>query len=315
MHFAFDITDRKRTEDALLESETRYRSIFDNGADGIVIIDPETATPVDFNQQACAQLGYTREEFGKPEDLRYRSPRGHGRSQGPHTEGDRHRVRGVRNRSSHQGRGTAECAREGPERSFRREIRLPLHLARHHRAQAGRGREGEAAGAAPAGDEDGGGGPPGGGRGARLQQPAHGDQRVQRAPASEDREGIPDARGSGGDQAGGGAGGVADAAAAGVLPEADHRAEGAAPGRPGGGDAQDADPPDRRGHRVAGHHRQIPGIGEGRPGAVPADPDEPGGERPGCDAGRREDRDRDGERGPGRSVLRRRTRTSHRGGS
>jgi two-component system cell cycle sensor histidine kinase/response regulator CckA len=63
MHFAFDITDRKRTEEALLESETRYRSIFNNGADGIVIIDPETATPVDFNQQACAQLGYTREEF------------------------------------------------------------------------------------------------------------------------------------------------------------------------------------------------------------------------------------------------------------
>ena len=50
---------------------------------------------------------------------------------------------------------------------------------------------------------------------------------------------------------------------------------------------------------VAGHYRQIPGIGEGRPGAVPADPDEPGGERPGCDAGRREDRDRNRERGPG----------------
>jgi PAS domain S-box-containing protein len=65
MHFAFDFTDRKRTEDALLESETRYRSIFNYGADGIVIIDPDTAAPVDFNQQACAQLGYTREEFGR----------------------------------------------------------------------------------------------------------------------------------------------------------------------------------------------------------------------------------------------------------
>ena len=62
--FYRDITDRKRTEDALLESETRYRSIFNNGADGIVIIDPDTAIPVDFNQQACTQLGYTREEFG-----------------------------------------------------------------------------------------------------------------------------------------------------------------------------------------------------------------------------------------------------------
>ena len=60
----WDVTERKRAEDALLESETRYRSIFNNGADGIVIIDPDTATPVDFNQQACTQLGYTREEFG-----------------------------------------------------------------------------------------------------------------------------------------------------------------------------------------------------------------------------------------------------------
>jgi two-component system, cell cycle sensor histidine kinase and response regulator CckA len=60
----WDVTERKRTEDALLESETRYRSIFNFGADGIVIIDPDTATPVDFNQQACTQLGYTREEFG-----------------------------------------------------------------------------------------------------------------------------------------------------------------------------------------------------------------------------------------------------------
>jgi PAS domain S-box-containing protein len=61
----WDVTERKRAEDALLESETRYRSIFDHGADGIVIIDPATATPVDFNQQACSQLGYTREEFGR----------------------------------------------------------------------------------------------------------------------------------------------------------------------------------------------------------------------------------------------------------
>ena len=49
---------------SLLESETRYRSIFDYGTDGIVIIDPDTATLIDFNNQACAQLGYTREEFG-----------------------------------------------------------------------------------------------------------------------------------------------------------------------------------------------------------------------------------------------------------
>ena len=60
---AQDITDRLRAEKALRDSETRYRSIFDSSADGIVIIDPDTAAPIDFNQQACAQLGYTREEF------------------------------------------------------------------------------------------------------------------------------------------------------------------------------------------------------------------------------------------------------------
>ena len=61
----------------------------------------------------------------------------------------------------------------------------------------------------------------------------------------EGRERILDSQGGGGDQAGRGAGGVADAAAAGVLPEADHRTEGGPPGPPGGGDAQDADAPDR----------------------------------------------------------------------
>jgi len=66
-HFVavFDvITERKRAEEALRESEIRYRSIFNYGADGIVIIDPDTATLIDFNEQACTQLGYTRGEFG-----------------------------------------------------------------------------------------------------------------------------------------------------------------------------------------------------------------------------------------------------------
>ena len=253
-------------------------------------------------------------EKADPRDRRVQRDRKEVRSRRRHdlprrTGGSRHPLpvlscsRGLGDRREQAGRSRIHgkvLARDlGPV--LRRPVR-PLHL-RDHRPQARRSREGKAAGPAPAGDEDGGGGPPGGGRGARLQQPADGDHGVQRTPAAEDREGIPDAQGSGGDQAGGGAGGVADAAAAGVLPEADHRAEGGAPGPPGGGDAQDADAPDRREHRVAGHHRQIPGIGEGRPGAVPADPDEPGGERPGCDAGRREDRDRDRERGPGRRVL------------
>ncbi len=55
--------ERQAAVKELRENETRYRSIFDYGTDGIVIIDPDTATPIDFNNQACTQLGYTREEF------------------------------------------------------------------------------------------------------------------------------------------------------------------------------------------------------------------------------------------------------------
>ncbi|MDA8136578.1 MAG: PAS domain S-box protein [Desulfobacteraceae bacterium] len=51
------------SENALLESESRYRTFFEKGPDGIVILDPETVRIVEFNDQACRQLGYTREEF------------------------------------------------------------------------------------------------------------------------------------------------------------------------------------------------------------------------------------------------------------
>ena len=63
---------------------------------------------------------------------------------------------------------------------------------------------------------------------------------------------------------------------------------------------------------VADHDRQSPGIGEGRPGAIPADPRKSGGERPRCDAEGRKDRDRDRERGAGRRLLRRPSHTSSR---
>lgn len=62
---AIDITDRRRTEEALRESEARYRSVFDGAGDGIVVIDPETAGFIEFNDEACRRLGYTRDEFAR----------------------------------------------------------------------------------------------------------------------------------------------------------------------------------------------------------------------------------------------------------
>ncbi len=49
--------------EAVEESEERYRAFFMHGPDGIVVLDPDTKRPLAFNDQACRQLGYTREEF------------------------------------------------------------------------------------------------------------------------------------------------------------------------------------------------------------------------------------------------------------
>lgn len=52
-------------EKALCESEERYRTIFQQAADSIVLIDAETGALVEFNDRAHENLGYTREEFKK----------------------------------------------------------------------------------------------------------------------------------------------------------------------------------------------------------------------------------------------------------
>lgn len=57
------ISGRIRAEEALRESEERYRAIFEQAADSIVIIDPDTGELLEFNDKACEHLGYTRQEF------------------------------------------------------------------------------------------------------------------------------------------------------------------------------------------------------------------------------------------------------------
>ena len=60
-----DITLRKDDERKLREAEQRYHALFNQAPLGIVIIDPKTASFVEFNDVSHLQLGYTREEFGK----------------------------------------------------------------------------------------------------------------------------------------------------------------------------------------------------------------------------------------------------------
>ena len=60
---ALDITERKRSEKILRESENRYRSLFHNNYSVMLLIDPETADIVDANPAACSFYGYSREEL------------------------------------------------------------------------------------------------------------------------------------------------------------------------------------------------------------------------------------------------------------
>ena len=58
-----DITRRKRVEEALRESEARYRLLFEKSADGILIVDVETKTFLYANPALRRMLGYTEEEL------------------------------------------------------------------------------------------------------------------------------------------------------------------------------------------------------------------------------------------------------------
>lgn len=60
-----DITDRKKAEDKLRESEERYKSIFVDSKSVMLLIDPSSADIIDANPAACNYYGWTYAELRK----------------------------------------------------------------------------------------------------------------------------------------------------------------------------------------------------------------------------------------------------------
>ncbi|KKM18504.1 hypothetical protein LCGC14_1665060, partial [marine sediment metagenome] len=64
-----DVTERKQAEEALRESEEKYRQLFTTVVDSIMLIDADTKEFLDVNDATLSLYGYCREEF-----LRLRLP-------------------------------------------------------------------------------------------------------------------------------------------------------------------------------------------------------------------------------------------------
>jgi PAS domain S-box-containing protein len=58
-----DITERKKMEEAVQVSETRYRRLFETAQDGILILDADSGEIFDVNPFLIEMLGYSHEAF------------------------------------------------------------------------------------------------------------------------------------------------------------------------------------------------------------------------------------------------------------
>jgi PAS domain S-box-containing protein len=62
-----DVTERKRAEEALQESEEKYRALFAAESDAIFVVDKETGIIIDCNDAVTPMYGYLRDEvIGQP---------------------------------------------------------------------------------------------------------------------------------------------------------------------------------------------------------------------------------------------------------
>ncbi len=61
--FIVDVTHRKKAEEALRQSEARFRRLVEHAADAFYLVDPETSRILDVNERASQALGYTRDEL------------------------------------------------------------------------------------------------------------------------------------------------------------------------------------------------------------------------------------------------------------
>jgi PAS domain S-box-containing protein len=55
--------EKHHLEELIRRAEARYRTLFDQSPDGVVMLDPQTTRPLEFSEAAHRQLGYSRADF------------------------------------------------------------------------------------------------------------------------------------------------------------------------------------------------------------------------------------------------------------
>ena len=177
-----DVSERKRSEAVLRESEARHRAVLETAMDAFVAMDHDGRV-IEFNPAAERMFGHPRADVIGRELAEVIIPPAfqdaHRRGLSRYLATGEHTVLGGRIEVSRPA-GGRDRVPGGADRDRGADGRA-AHLQRlcpgSHRAEArGRG-PGQPGDAAPAGAEDGGGGPPRGRRRPRLQQPADRDQR------------------------------------------------------------------------------------------------------------------------------------------